>query len=383
VLALAFPLLAILRNAWLFDYPAIATGGGAALYYGHHLLTLGFDPAYFGIAPDAGLVTGEFSPRSISGDRMLRAAALAAFADTPVEELLHLYGVKLAAFLFVSPAETAGPAEWLRAWRIAAIVLAAWGVWRTRRPELALLLAMLVACQVAVHIPTVHSHRESVAALDLPLALLAAVGVADALGNVWRLASALALVAAGVALGHFEANEAPALAPRIEDVPRLLAWSAERNPEAVAFGSLPGLRTTLAPTPEARTIVAAIRGAPLLSPWDSAIVVADLQPARGSAARCRSMAYAFRPRDEKEFGRELVHPVRSEGPVAADTFAATSALGLAADGDLRITLDCPQGARVRLESLWIAVPRFGLYYRIRSLGQPPASDLLLPEGVRR
>jgi hypothetical protein len=105
----------------------------------------------------------------------------------------------------------------------------------------------------------------------------------------------------------------------------------------------------------------------------------ELQREPGSAAPCRAIGYAFRRKDEKEFGTTLTRTLREEASPQTDAFAASSALKLNTEGDLRITLDCAAGARVRLESLWIAAPRFGLYYRIRSQGQPPTPELLLPE----
>jgi hypothetical protein len=133
-IALAIIATWIVRNAIVFGFPAIATGAGAALYFGVNPLVDGFEPAYFGMNYDSGVAQDSTSHLSIHADRRLRAIALTELADTPPAVIAEMFARKAFAFLFVSSAESSGePLAWLRSWRVVLVVLAVVAVMARRR----------------------------------------------------------------------------------------------------------------------------------------------------------------------------------------------------------------------------------------------------------
>lgn len=75
-LALLFPLLFIVKNWIVFGYPGLATGVGAALYFGSHPLTDGYEAPYFSLGYDIGAVTQGLDYLSIKGDGLLKGVAI-------------------------------------------------------------------------------------------------------------------------------------------------------------------------------------------------------------------------------------------------------------------------------------------------------------------
>lgn len=201
VIALAFVLPVLLKNIFLYDLPAVSTGAGIALLLGSHPLTFGMDGSYFNIANDhfAGMAF-EQSHLDIASDRSLVALAKFMIWDQPFFTL-DIYARKLVAILFVSNREWIMPVELLRSWRIVLILLSLFATPFLRvRPLVAVLMAYFLF-GVAIHLPALYAHRYSVGALEVPLSVLAGLGLAWLLfhARFWLLA-----IVAGGAWGLVE-----------------------------------------------------------------------------------------------------------------------------------------------------------------------------------
>jgi hypothetical protein len=253
-IAAALPLAFLAKNLLVFGFPFYATGAGNALYLGTSPLFRGYDAGYLNLVFDVGAVTGTAAPLTLRSDALLMAAAKVLIASMDPRDLAAMYAQKLAAFLFVTNAETVGNVLGLRVWRIATLVLAAAGLAGLRDRWLAWLVGALLAYQIAVHVPVLYNHRYSVGALDLWLTLLAGVGVAHLLAR----RRAIEIAAAGLAIAGGTAAAAHH------------AWSG-RMPEPDVFAAEHVLVW------ESRTVPAEvdIRGEPNYSPWFNHVLVID------------------------------------------------------------------------------------------------------------
>lgn len=375
-LALVPALIVIAHHAVTFGVPAIALGAGNAAYYGSHMLSEGQEPPYYGLGHDGGAVLEGTTDR-IEADRRLRATALAALADQPVAELAALHAKKLAAFLLVTPAETVAPPAQLRAWRIVLLLLAAWGLWTMER-RFAWALGAILAYQVAIHAPLLYVHRYSVGAIDLPLALAAAMGLAHVLGHWHRFLAMVAVASLMAGLGVFALQHSEPPSPRIDRVPYQLAWTLD--PANLGRATTEGLAPAANGTFEVRQaggwVEIAVREAPLLHPWDNSVLSLTLAIESAPGA-CREAFLAYRREGDAALGAVQRRRVASPGETRLVLGAALT-MGLNREGALRVFLDCDAGARFTVREAWIAAPRYAAYYRDRALGRPPLPGLVLP-----
>ena len=340
----------VIRNAIVFGFPAISAGAGGALYFGVNPLVDGFDPPYYGMGFDSGLAQDSLNHLSIHSDRVLRGIGTLELLDTPLSYLLPMFVHKAFAFVFVSSMEPSGePIALLRGWRVAVAVLAVAGYGWNRRSALATMLAAFVAYMVIVHVPLLYTHRYSVA-LDLPLALLAALGIAEA----WRSASraATALVAVGLALGAGLANATPGPgSPMPERIPNEVVWLGRVDGSTVVFRGDP-----------IDVQVSRTAGTP---PWDLSMLQFDLavDPTRPGA--CSAVTVRFKRPSEPAFvpWRAVRVPLdRSPGPHRY-TVGSTVPLILDGSGTLRFQLDCTDAARVSMGTIAVITPKREVYYR--------------------
>lgn len=354
VAALALVALWIVRNAMAFGFPGVATGAGAALFFGVNPLVDGFDPRYFGMDYDSGAVHPDMSHLSIEADRILRGVALLELRDTPVAIVAEMFVRKAGAFLLVTSAEPSGePLALLRAWRILLVVLAAVALLRAWRSTIVLALAALAGYMVAVHLPVVYHHRYSVGAVDLPLTLLAAIGLAEAMRNTKWMAFTLAAAIVGVGFGLLDAARAAPRSPRPERVPHDVAWLRNVDERIV-------LR------PGAAAIEIPVDKDPATGPWQLSIVAIDLslQP-EGKGAGCTAMRLRYRPASEATFGEQRVTRV----PLAPGAGRRTLVIGaaipvrLSGTGVVRLEFDCASPATLEVGTMAVIDPRRAGYYR--------------------
>ena len=376
-LAAILPALVIAHNALVHKVPAVTLGSGTALYLGNHVVTGGQDPAFSGLLIDEGAVTEGKGHLNIAGDRILRETALVALRDQPLATLAALHLRKLGAFVFVSPAETTAAPQRLRAWRIALLVLAVYGLWHLAwGPRL--LLAGIIGYQIALHMPVLYTHRYSVSAIDLPLALLAALGIARGLQAPRQGGIVAALAILGIAIGWLELRNSDPPAPRIDEAPHALVWTMQ--PTQLAQAPLEGLRRgaegDLEVVRGGGHLEVAIRNAPLLHPWDNSVLSIEAR-ARGE---CRALELRYRRDGEADYGHSQRRRLPADGEVRRIDLGAALTMGLNKEGVLRIAADCEPGTQLRIVRMRVTAPRYATYYRDRARGLTAVDPaLVLPQ----
>ncbi|WP_046059827.1 hypothetical protein [Paracidovorax citrulli] len=213
----------VLRQNDVFGRPMVATGSGAALYFGSNPVLSGYEPPFFGLGHDEVTVLGQQSHLSMEGDRRLMAVARTMLQDLPTTVLLKMYVRKLGAVLFFSRAHL-NPHTVMndRAWRVALVVLSALGVWGLRRHPMGWMVGGAAAYQCAVHVPVLYNPRYSISALDILLVLLAAQGIAWILRRqrpAAATACAVVVIAGGIAIGIYHQRHSRPLLPDFSLIP--------------------------------------------------------------------------------------------------------------------------------------------------------------------
>jgi hypothetical protein len=351
--AAALPLAFIIKNALLFGFPFFATGAGNALYLGNNPVTGGFDPTYVGLIYDVGAIAREHSHLSLAGERALSGVARLMISEMDAGTLLALHAKKLLAFVFVTNAEEG--ARWLRAWRIGLIVLGTIGA-MSIAPRLRWLLAGTLACNLAVHIPVLYTHRYSAGSLDLWLILLAAFGIARMLqGSRRSLAAAAGVLLVGWALGAAASRYGGAPAPDAYAVPRVTVWKGTPAERALSG--------------EEAVIDIAIAGAPLFQRLENNVLAIDAS-LDSPAGRCKPLRISFRKAGVSAPPASVDVRLRADGERRRLQVGWTK-LGLNGEGSLRLALTCPPGGRLRIHAIAVAAPLGSLHYSERYLGEAP------------
>lgn len=365
-IALAGAALWILRNAITFGFPAVATGAGAALFLGVNPLVDGLDPVFFGLTYDEGAAARDMSHLSLEGDRILRGVALVELRDTPLAVLAEMFARKAVALLFFTSVEDpVSPVALMRSWRIGLLVFAAAAIIYRAKSRVALSLALLAAYMLAVHIPVLYHPRYSVGSLDIPLTLLAAIGIAECFARPERIATAMVAATLGVGAGLLVL--APGLgSPRIERTPSQPIWSRDApqlEPLRLENVVLTG-PATFALSPGA-AMEFTVSEAPLFHPWD--ISMASFEIAVTPAAKttgCQAMRLRYRKPDEERFAPEHVTRValKADGRMRRITLGGVP-LAMNHEGVLRIEFECAFPAALEMGTISIAAPRRATYYR--------------------
>ena len=221
LLALALTGAFIARQTVAFGQPTIATGSGAALYFGSNPMLSGYEPPYFGLTYDVVSVTDGLTHLSIEGDLRLMATAKTVLQQTPILVLAQIYAQKLGALLFFSRAHLDRRLVNDRAWRVALVLLACLGAWGGRRHPVVWMVSGAAVYQCAVHMPVLYNPRYSIGALDILLALLAALGVAwlwSCPKRTSALACAGAGIIAGIVLGAYHQRASAPLMPNLNRI---------------------------------------------------------------------------------------------------------------------------------------------------------------------
>ena len=315
--ALSIPLIFIAKNLLLFGFPFFATGSGNALYLGHHPVTLGYDPYYLGLVFDTGSITQGPSQLELASERLMSGIARMMIFQADPAWLASLYAHKLAAFVFVSNAAIDGDVLLLRSWRILTLILAVAGFRAIVSPALRWVIALMLAYQVLVHIPVLYTHRYSVGALDLWLALLAGLGIAALVER--RSAAqiggfALALVV-GLGAGWWTYRYGPEPQLEVLKTRNALVW------EMRGVRGVGRLELTIPPSP-------------LLDPISNYAIVLD------AASGCANVAFSFRREGASEFGRSVTHRLEIDGKVHRYQFGVVHPMQLQFPGRLRIETPC-------------------------------------------
>jgi hypothetical protein len=172
----------ILKNFALWGVAAVSTGAGIALLTGHHPLVYGMESNYFNINSDHGVAAAAgLSHLDVRANASMAAFAKFVIAELPVTFLAKMYALKASAILFAINREWIMPIEALRGWRVVLLATSFLSVFAIRRIPLVAYLWLFFGLQFVLHLPALYLHRYSVPFVDLPLALLAAIGVAFAI----------------------------------------------------------------------------------------------------------------------------------------------------------------------------------------------------------
>ena len=342
----------IARNAVEFGYPGVATGAGNALFHGVNALVDGFDPTYYGLTYDDGAVTRGGFHLSIEGDRLLRGIALEELAATPLPLVLEMAARKAIAFVFVAAQEW--DAALLRSWRVALVVFALAAVVSQRRSRFVIVLALFAGYLVAAHMLVFYLHRYS-APLDLPLALLAAIGFAEACANRARLAGLAIAGVLAVAIALQPLAGAGPGSPHPERSPYEEAWTHA----TITFHA----------SPAEPAIEIPVTGATRVNPAAQIVLTMPvaLTPERRGA--CAALRFRYKGRGDNDYDpqRTVRVPVRADGRARDVTLGAFAPLRINQEGMLRIEFECSSSATAEIGTMRLLEPLRSTYYRQRYL----------------
>lgn len=362
------------RQYETFDRPLIATGSGAALYFGSNPILHGYEPPFFGLAHDEFTVTDHLGHLSLEGDRRLLAVTRTALANTPFETLAQMYVQKLGAILFFSRSHLNKHVINERAIRVALLVLAMAALALGRRRPMVWLLTGAIAYQCAVHIPVMYNPRYSASALDPPLTLLAAAGwglLAMQAGRVRRFGfgAVALLLLTGIALGVWHHRDSAPPMPDISAGPhRLLqvALPAEisitgstGNPFD-APTTLPSGQLTITwkpPSLQLSEIALLDLAVPHLEGRCSKLWIAYTEP--GGASRSTLVRL--------NGWRAPQHIARGMNPVRLPNHS----------GSLELRLECEPGTVIELGRMGLFDVSVGRFYRAKALGSALAQPILI------
>lgn len=209
-----------LHNWKTHSTPMIATGSGTALYFGSNPVTLGYEPPYFGMVHDEWMVTDKVNSHlTPHNDNRLSSAAKLMLKDMPAQDIAKLYFNKLGAILFFSQANLTNEIINNRTFRIFLILMAIIGFLYSKKKLLIIMLLFIVLYLTAVHIPAMYNQRYSIGALDLPLTLLAALGIAHLVrqrSNKKTITISLLILISGATIGSLHQRYSQPLMPRID-----------------------------------------------------------------------------------------------------------------------------------------------------------------------
>lgn len=355
-------------NKATFDLPMVATGSGAALYFGTNPAVAGYEPPYYNLLHDHFLVTDDLGHLSLEGDRRLSRVAKAALADMPAPVLAGMLWQKAGATLFFSQATL--NRHWLnpRAWHVLLVVLASFGLWHYRREPFLWLLGGIAAYQWAIMTLAMHSMRYAVGSLELPLSLLAGFGLA----GLWRARRAWPVVAgvatvtlAGMAIGYLHQRYSR---PPMPD----LAHAHHLRIAAAIPGQLrlEGLDGDPFQGDGARTLDkdASIAWDGLTFPRLGGFPVVRLE-ARDFDPACDYIQFDYlRPDGQLRGSRLRLNHMAPPQVITAGTLQLEALEP--GGGTLRLRFRCPVGTRLKLDGLEIHAITHGRYYR-QQAGLPP------------
>ncbi len=378
LLAVFFPLLVVVKNWLVFNFPGLATGVGSALYFGSHPLTEGYEAPYFALGYDIGAVTRELDHLSIAGDQLLKSVALFMLKQQSWPAILDVYVQKAFAFVFVSKAILPDTVWNLRSLRIVEVILGAVGLFALRPILMRWFIGAALAYQLIVHVPMLYTHRYSVGALEVPLIVLAAVGVAHVLRgqHPWqhtlrRLGAVCAALFIAVMAGEWHRTHSQALMPDILSVPHdeLHVWDKQSLAAAATNGAVLDEKGAYRVTGTQWTIDIPIPRLSLMGRDEFYVfsIGMKVSPQRLTHG-CGAAAIYFRTADEPGFteGKSRYFRLRSDGVLHFYHVSATYGLSpLYPDqaGFLRIAGNCPQNSTIELDKIVLSLSRVAQIYR--------------------
>ena len=367
--ALIFPLIFMVKNWLLFDYPFFATGTGNALYFGSHPLVNGYELPYYGLGYDEGAVTMEHDHLSVIGDRLLKGVALTMLGDRPWLDLLAAYTQKTGAFIFVSKAVLPDTLWNIRSLRIMEVALGVIGLLSIRPRLMQILVGGILAYQIVVHVPLLYTHRYSVGAIDLWLVLLAGIGLATLLKtrSLGKIIAASLIIIMAVAIGELHRKYSKPLSPDITKVPHQVIWRQDGRSLAVIgntgfIPTEPG-KYRLSGVPNVLDIP--VRGVHQLNMTGNYVLSLRMAVMAGKESHCKKFRVLYKRLVDTGFsdGQSLMLRIENNGEMYDYNIGATLPLALISDGDIRLSFECPSDTRVVIDNVVIAEPQVAGTYR--------------------
>lgn len=383
-IALAFPAAVIIKNWVVFGYPSIGPGTGAALYFGSLPLTGGYEAPYYGLPYDIGAVVQGLDHLSIEGDKLLKAVALHVLQQQSIGDVLGLYLQKAFAFAFSTKAVLPATIWNQRTFRIVEIIFTVIGLFHLRMPLLRWFLGGALAYQFLVHVPLLFNPRYSIGALEIPLLLMSAVGVAGLIAS-WnnnkksnlKLAGVAVLVIVAIGTGELHRKYSQELMPDILAVPHTLVHEWQQN----QFAALPSSGMSSEGNGQYLTNE---------KHWTLDVPIQDLKLAKGEEIyvysismtatpsrfwkNCGEAAAYFKSEDEPNFSEAKSRHFRiiADGKPRTYHLSATyyhSPIYPDKAGVLRISGNCPRTTQIKMNSMKLSKSRAGRAYREEYLAQ--------------
>jgi hypothetical protein len=218
-------------------------------------------------------------------------------------------------------------------------------------------LAVLIAYMLAVHAPALYNHRYSVGAIDFPLALLAAIGMAAASRSPARFAVVSFAATIGVALGLATMTNPGPGSPHPSRSPHDLVWSRDEPVSAHVTGE--------------RAIEIPITGAPGFDPRNHFMLTMELAVAPDRrAANCRAMRVRYKGLADARYAPERVAriPLRADGRMHRLDIGMAHPVFMDREGTLRLEFECDSDATVKLGRIAVLAPNRAVVYRRRVTG---------------
>jgi hypothetical protein len=360
LLALA-PLLAyVALNAHTHNTHKFVTGSGAALYFGMNAATGGEEPPYFGLLhAERSAYHGFQEHLTLDADAQLTAVAKAIALDMPALNFVQLLQHKVAANLFFSNTHLKSRFA-QRLYRIVLVFLAFWALLRRYRQPFLLMIAGLLCYHLSILSLLMYNQRYSVGGLELPLLVLAAVGVSDFFEPQMNRRvrwCGLSILLLALLIGAWQLRSAPPPMPDLSKVPHMdlgildtgaakVSGAAGSVFGAGALALADGVRlrwdnvryTSIAVTPVLRIPV--IEGSP------SCRSLHMTYETSGAGARTHTVSL-----------KRLKSPVELQlGTLALNSLSPQ-------EGALTLHFECPEGTRLRLGNLKMQGITLGYYYR--------------------
>lgn len=377
-IAFAFPLAVIIKNWVVFDYPNIAAGTGAALYFGSHPLTGGYEAPYYGLGYDIGAVVQGLDHLSIEGDKLLTSVGVFVLKQQTFSEIFSLYFQKAFAFLFSTKAVLADTIWNHRSLRIIEVVLTLIGLLHVRKPILRWFMGGALLYQVLVHIPLLYNPRYSIGAIEIPLLLLAGVGLAGILAD-WdakhrpalKTFSVFAILFVAVGAGELHRKYSQVLMPDILSVPHVQVDQWDKNQLAGLTGN--GLISegngSYRTTEKHWTLDLPIRDLKLAGSDEFYVYSVNMGvQTQDFWKTCGQGLTNFKTQEQPAFDEAKYRHFRINSNGNAHYYHFSASYGLShlfpgKAGVLRIGGKCPRNSRIQLNSIALSMSRAGLVYR--------------------
>ena len=349
-----------LHNWQAHGTPMIATGSGTALYFGSNPVTLGYEPPYLGMIHDEWMVTDRINSHlTPHNDRRLAWTAKQMLKDMPAEHMAELYANKLGAILFFSQTNLEFKVFNDRAFRIIMLVLAAIGFFYHRKNLLAVMLFFILLYVTAVHVPAMYNQRYSIGALDLPLTLLAALGLAQFIrhySNKKLITSTLLIILASITAGTMHQRYSAPLMPQVDKGISHLALKASlENLEHKGFTGNPLVESATVLNKSASITWKNISnhkrgGTPVIS-----IDILEMDK------QCKKLDLIYTDKNENTWLSSLKLK-KSKAPITLTIGSLYLDNIDKLESQLEMKFNCPINSKLRVDNISLHVSQAGLYY---------------------